>query len=340
MQSMPFALRRRQLIELTLAGAVGSVWAQSAPGSASTPQSRKIVVPFRPGGISTLLALQLGHELAELGMGRYEVIHVPGMTNMLAYRAIKQRARAFEWDILIGGPTIFTVGQSLNPFMSGDPEKDLRVLTPLLHGPMVLVTASKSRIVRWQQLAEKASPKKVAVSGLGSPSHLMAAYIDTSLFHLGQAYNTEGDIPGIHRLISDEMDCAVVSLGSCRDHLDGSLNILMSSGAAPLVLPNGQQVPSVLEVARGKGAPDFSFDNWLGAVVDIQMPMADQLKLMQAIVDAKQRPSMLKFVQQIHHQLLNRSTSEMAIEIRQYADYWAEFVDRLRLEKALDLSPE
>ena len=338
MHAVSYALRRRHLFELALGWTAGSAWAQL--DAAPSAQAGKIVVPFHVGGISTLLAVQLARELADLGMGRYEVVHLPGMTNMLAYRAIKQRGRVFEWDILIGGPSIFTVGQSLNPFMSGDPENDLRVLTPLIYGPMVLVTSAKSNIVSWQQLANKTKPKKVAVSGLGSPSHLMAAYIDTSLFRLGQAYNTEGDIPGIQRVLSGEMDCAVVSLGSCRDHLDGSLNILMSSGSEALSLPSGQKVPSVLAVARSKGAPDFSFDNWLGAAVDIQMPMADQLKLMQAIVEAKQRASMQLFVKQIHHQPLNRSLSEMAQEIRQYADYWTEFVERLQLEKALELSPD
>lgn len=329
--------RRRLLIESALACGVGPAFGQQS--AAGAEKTRKIVVPFHAGGISSIVASLLAQELFALGAGKYEIVHVPGMTNMLAYRAVKLRGRALQWDILIGGPSIFTIGQSLNPFLTGDPEKDLKILTPLLYGPMVLVTSSKSRIADWRQLEKKADPKKVAVSGLGSPSHLMAAYIDTSLFKLGQAFNTEGDIPAIHRVLAGELDCAVVSLGSCREFLNSDLNVLMSSMAEPLTLSHGQQVPSVRAIAKDRDAPDFSFYNWLGAAIDIHMPESEQATLMQAITEARHRPALQQFFESIQHQALLRSPEQMAQEIRQYADYWAEFVDRLKLEKALDLLP-
>lgn len=313
------------------------------PWGMNTAQSEpkkiiNIIVPFAPKGVSSLLADEVCTAMAGRDYEPCTVDHVPGMTNMVATRMLLKKSNPQQITLMVAGPSIFTIGQHLNPFMSINPAEDLTILATLVKGPMVLITSAKSGLDSWEKLAETRSAKKCAVSGLGSPSHVVAAYIDSSLFSLGSAHSVDGDLPGIENVLDGKLTCAVVSIGSCNDHLKGSLNFLLSSSETPIKLPNQQTIPTIQAVAKLKQAPDFVFDNWLAIVgprnMDPELSNTLQTQLSQAIASEK----MTQLIRRLLHEPLQLTPAEMMKRIHDDARKWSDHINRLQLHQALNLS--
>lgn len=328
---------KRRFLQTCTSVALGTWGASKVSGAPA--RGLNIIVPFAPQGVSTLLAQEICQNMSQHGYGPCLVEHIPGMSNMVATRTLLKRAHDHDITLMIAGPSIFTIGQHLNPFMSFKPNLELQVLAPLMKGSMVLVTSRRSGIDSWDKLAVWPGPKKCAVSGLGSPSHVVAAYIDSSLFPLGSAHTTEGDLPGIQQVLQGDMTCAVVSIGSCKNHLDGSLHFLLSSSAhmnwTASKLP---QPPTLSSVAQKFRAPDFAFDNWLAVVGPRNLPPQLAQTLQVQLQIAKSSPAMQQLIQDLLHVPLNLSPTEMHQRIEDNAHQWDEYVKRLQLHQALNLN--
>jgi tripartite-type tricarboxylate transporter receptor subunit TctC len=327
---------KRIFLKTCTSAALGTLGVRSAHSIA--PRNLNIIVPFAPQGVSSLLAEALCHEMQGKGWGLCRVEHIPGMTNMVATRNLLKRANDHDITLMIAGPSIFTVGQHLNPYMSIKPLEDLTILSPLMKGPMVLVTSASSGIDSWEKLAALPNPKKCAISGLGSPSHVVAAYIDSALFSLGSAHTSEGDLPGIRQVLNGEMTSAVVSIGSCKGHLDGSLNFIMSSSNEPLVWPDKRQTPTLPSVAKLRHAPDFVFDNWLAIVAPKNMDAELQQTLQQQLMTAKSSALVKQLIGGLLHEPLNMSPTEMMQRLKENTHRWEDYVNRLQLQQALNLN--
>jgi tripartite-type tricarboxylate transporter receptor subunit TctC len=329
------AMQKRTFLKTCSALALNAGMVNTA--RSASERELRIIVPFAPHGVSSLLAEEVCLQMRGPHFDACVVEHIPGMTNMVATRTLLRRANDASITLMIAGPSIFTIGQHLNPFMSIKPTEDLTVLGALMRGPMVLVTSAKSGLDTWEKLAEYSGPKKCAVSGLGSPSHVVAAYIDSSLFSLGSAYTTEGDLPGIEQVLKGHVSCAVVSIGSCRNHMNGSLNFLLSSSQEPITWPDKQTTPSMSSVAQQRRATDFVFDNWLAIVGPKTMSTPRQDMLKNLLHNVTSSPAMNKLIASLLHQPLNISPKDMMERIQNNASRWDSYVNRLQLNQALNL---
>lgn len=328
-------MNKRQFLQ-SCASVAAFPWL-TPPAHSQTRRKLSIIVPFAPKGVSSLLAESLCKQLPIQDFSACEVEHIPGMTNMVATRKLLKRAHEADSTVMIAGPSVFTVGQHLNPFMSVNPAEDLVMLAPLMKGAMVVITSARSGLDTWEKLAAAPGPKKCGVTGLGSPSHVVAAYIDSSLFSLGSAYMADGDLPAIERVIKGELSSAVVSIGSCRNHLNGSLNFILSSSSDPIAWPDGRTTPSLPEIAAQRRATSFAFDNWLAVVGPKNMDPQLIHWLQERLMTAKSTAPVGGLIRALLHDPLNISPQEMSARIQDNAQRWGDYVNRLQLNQALNL---
>lgn len=328
------AYRRHLLFQSAALGLISAL-----PSQAQAPRHSRILVPFAPDGISSHLALALSKALGPLRGEVWTTEHIPGHSNMDAARDLLKAAAQAHWDLMIAGPTIFTVGESLNPFMSIKPERDLKVLTGLLMGPMVVISHVDSGLNHWEKIKQGKRRLRVGVSGLGSPAHYVAAHLDKVVLSsgLGDGYNTEGDAPSMQRLARGELDLAVVSIGSCLPPQDEKYHALLTSGAQPLVWKNKQSIPTIASIGPTSESQTFQFDNWLSACVSARMPLPLQQELIRDIESIKRKDGLRTIAQTTRHETMFLDPLQLLEDIVKSKNFLDEYILRADLTNSLGL---
>ena len=139
-----------------------------AAGPLARSQSKtRVLVPFQFGGISSVLANTLASGLNQGQSQTWITQHFPGYSNMSAVRELLNAAQQGQWDVMIAGPTVLTIGDTMNPFMSVKVDSDLKVLLGLIQGPMVLISHTKSELDHWEKIKQSKRRLRIGVSGQG-----------------------------------------------------------------------------------------------------------------------------------------------------------------------------
>jgi tripartite-type tricarboxylate transporter receptor subunit TctC len=309
-----------------------------AAGSMARSQGQnRVLVPFQRGGISSLLARTLASGLNQLKQQNWIKQHVPGYSNMTAVRELLQAANQGQWDVMIAGPTVLTIGDSMNPFMSVNAESELKVLLGLIQGPMVLISHTQSDLDDWKKIKQSKRRLRIGVSGLGSPAHFVAAHMDKSVFALGDAYNTDGDLPSMQKLARGELDLAVISIGSLLPPLEKSYRVLLTSGAEPILWDKQTIVPTMASIAETREAQSFSFDNWLSVCASAQMPLQMLQALTKSLSDIRATGAFAAVASSAHHQVMQSTPSDMQQQIYQSRVLLEKYILRAQLSNTLGL---
>lgn len=297
----------------------------------------RVLVPFQPGGISSLLANTLATELNRLNQHTWTPEHIPGYSNMTAVRALLEAADQGQWDVLIAGPTVFTIGDSMNPFMSVKADRDLKVLLGLVEGPMILISHVNSGLDDWRKIENSQRRLRIGVSGLGSPAHFVAAHMDRSVLPMGDAYNTDGDLPSMQSLAKGELDLAVISIGSFLPPHNQDFNALLTSGAQPIAWRNNTTIPTMASAGQTPQAQAFQFNNWLSMCVSAQMPPAMQQAITEPIQHIKNAGGLAAVANTTHHQVMQSDPSALLQQIHQSRALLEQYILRAELSNTLGL---
>ena len=317
-------------------GAFG--WMLAAWPQARAQSQTRVLVPFQPGGISSLLANTLVSELNQLKQQTWTMQHVPGYSNMSAVRYLLEAGHQGQWDLMIAGPTLLTIGDSMNPFMSVKADNALKVLLGLIQGPMILISHRNSDLDHWQKIKRSKRRLRIGVSGLGSPAHFVAAHMDKSVFAMGDAYNTDGDLPSMQNLAKGELDLAVISTGSLLPPLDQHYRVLLTSGAEPIEWHQRNTVPTMASVADTPEAQAFHFYNWLSGCASAQMPLLMQQGITEAIRGIKATGAFAAVASATHHQVMHAAPSELQQQIQQSRDMLEQYILRADLSNTLGMA--
>ncbi len=317
-------------------GAFG--WMLAAWPQARAQSQTRVLVPFQPGGISSLLANTLVSELNQLKQQTWTMQHVPGYSNMSAVRSLLEAGHQGQWDLMIAGPTVLTIGDSMNPFMSVKADSALKVLLGLIQGPMILISHRNSDLDHWQKIKRSKRRLRIGVSGLGSPAHFVAAHMDKSVFAMGDAYNTDGDLPSMQNLAKGALDLAVISTGSLLPPLDQHYRVLLTSGAEPIEWHQRNTVPTMASVADTPEAQAFHFYNWLSVCASAQMPLHMQQGITEAIRGIKATGAFAAVASATHHQVMHAAPSELQQQIQQSRDMLEQYILRADLSNTLGMA--
>jgi tripartite-type tricarboxylate transporter receptor subunit TctC len=159
---------------LALLGAVVPAAAQDYPNRPIT-----LVVPFPPGGSTSIVARIVGEKMGEM-LGQQVVIdNRGGAGGTIGSRAVAKSAPD-GYTLLLGYTGTLAIGTTLYPNVGYDPRKDFAPIGMIGHAPNSLVLHPSFAPRSVKELVEyaKANPGKVnyGSAGVGTVSHVSGVY--------------------------------------------------------------------------------------------------------------------------------------------------------------------
>src|SRR5947209_8924353 len=171
-------MRRRRM----LGAALGLlVLASSAAAAADDYPNRPItlVVPFPPGGSTTIVARIIGDKLAEALGQQIVVDNRGGAGGTIGTRAVA-KSSPDGYTLLLGYTGTLAIGPTLYPGAGYDPRKDFAPIGMIGHAPNSLVVHPSFDVHSVKELVAyaKANPRKVnyGSAGVGTVSHVAGVY--------------------------------------------------------------------------------------------------------------------------------------------------------------------
>jgi tripartite-type tricarboxylate transporter receptor subunit TctC len=256
MKSDSFRLTLKLLLTMSLVALTGLVQAQSPYPN----KPIKLVVPFAPGGTTTILARLMAERMGQ-GLGQPMVVeNKPGAGGNVGMDAVAKSAS--DGYTLLMGPIGLAINPALYPQMPFDPIKDLSPIGLYAGVPNLLVVHPSVPAQNVNELIAyaKANPGKLnyASNGNGTSSHLAAemlkaaAGIDiTHVPYKGGAPAMQDLIGGQVSLLFDQMPAVMPQVQGGRVRPLG-VSTLKRSGAAP-------DLPALSESIAG-----FDMTVWFG----------------------------------------------------------------------------
>ena len=279
-------MNRRDLIKtapsLLLLALPGWAWAQDYPKPGAT---LRYVVPFPPGGLTDVMARQVGQQLGERWKVNVVIDNKPGGGGQIGAAEVAKAAGDGQTLLAItmthaANVTLFK-GRAAYDF-----QKDLRPVALLAGSPMLVVVPAASAIKDFKDLVQSARGGKLngGSSGNGTPPHLTLALFNdihkTDIQHIPY----KGGAPAITDLIGGQLDVIFSNFPESVAHVkSGKLRALaIASAARHPLLPD---VPTTAEA----GAPQLMVENWTAIMAPASTPEpvvaklgAEVLKIMAA----------------------------------------------------------
>ncbi len=159
---------RRHALASTLAALVAPAWAQAA-------KTRRIVVPFAPGGGNDVFARQLANGLNTAFQQNFIVENKPGAGGNLGTEFVV-RAPGDGATLLLGHTGTVSINPALYPQLKFAPQKDLQPVAMFASSALLLVVPASSPIQTMADLLAAAKKDRGALnyasSGSGTGGHL------------------------------------------------------------------------------------------------------------------------------------------------------------------------
>jgi tripartite-type tricarboxylate transporter receptor subunit TctC len=276
-------MQRRELIKIAPLFLLPSLsWAQDYPKAGATI---RYVVPFPPGGLTDVMARQVGQQLGERWKTNVVIDNKPGGGAQIGAAEVAKSPGDGQTLLAI------TMAHAANVTLfkgraSYDFQKDLRPVALLAGSPMLVVVPAGSPIKDFADLIQRAKGGKLNAgsSGNGTPPHLTLALFNdlhkTDIQHVPY----KGGAPAITALIGGQLDVIFSNFPESIAHVkSGKLRALaLASSARHPMLPD---VPTTAEA----GAPQLLVENWTAIMAPAGTPepvvarlSAEVLKIMAA----------------------------------------------------------
>jgi tripartite-type tricarboxylate transporter receptor subunit TctC len=248
-------------------------FASSASGQEDTYPNRPVrfIVPFAPGGSTSVAARLLGEKLTQSWGQQVIIDNRPGGNNIVAGETLMRSAPDGQTIQLV------TAAHVINPIVYKDP----RYVTFLEFPPVATLVSTEyilvvNQTVPAKNLRElialaKSKPGQInaAVSNVGGIQHLALEYFKVLAGVNIQAIPFKGGGPGMIALLGNEVQAAFNNTLTLLPHLrTGKIRAMGVGGKSRLaILP---ELPTFEE----QGLPGFSVKNWFGVVVPPKTPKA------------------------------------------------------------------
>jgi tripartite-type tricarboxylate transporter receptor subunit TctC len=270
-------MQRREWLGWAAVAAVpvmtGAAWAQAEyPKAGGTI---RYVVPFPPGGLTDVMARQVGQTLGERWRTSVVIDNKPGGGAQIGAAEVAKAAGDGQTLLAItmahaANVTLFK-GKAAYDF-----QKDLKPVALLAGSPMLVVVPAASPIKDMAGLlaAAKAGKLNGGSSGNGTPPHLtLALFNDLNKVDI-QHVPYKGGAPSMTDLIGGQLDVIFSNFPESIAHVkSGKLRALAVTGTQrhPLV----PEVPTTTEA----GFAALQVENWTGIMVPASTPDAVVAKL-------------------------------------------------------------
>ena len=255
------SVRTRDRLRIAVTALLGFAWVGAAPALAAFPDKPvRLVVPYRAGGSSDIVARLLSLRLTELWTQSIVIDNVPGSGSVFGTDSVA-RANPDGHTLLTGNATL-AINEA---FARKLPYHALRDLTPIglvARQHMALVVSAAAPFHSVAQIIEAARGRQPALSygssAQGTVSHLAGELFryaaSLSLIHVGYSGHRES----IQQLVANRVSCAMIPLPSAMPYVKArQVRVLALTGSQRAeALPD---VPTIGETVAG-----YEVNNWIG----------------------------------------------------------------------------
>jgi tripartite-type tricarboxylate transporter receptor subunit TctC len=297
-----------------------------APASAQDYPNRPItlVVPFPPGGSTSIVARTITDKLAELLGQQIVVENRGGAGGTIATRAIA-KAEPDGYTLLLGYTGTLAIGPSLYSNVGYDPRKDFVSIGRIGTAPNTLVVhpSFPAKSVAELIAYAKANPGKVnfGSAGVGTVSHVCGEYFAAAagikLVHVPY----KGTGPALIDLLGGHIPMAFAPIPATHENAkSGKLRMLAVTSAVRSTL--APEVPTIAE----QGLPGFEAVLRYGIVAPPGTPRAIIDKLNKALNTALASADIRKRLALEGAEPLPGTPEEYAADIDREETQWAKVV--------------
>lgn len=322
------AIRSAALLALAGALAPAAVWAQASdypkPGA-----TIRYVVPFPPGGLTDVMARQVGQQLNERWKTTVVIENKPGGGGQIGADLVAKAPG--DGNTILAITLTHAANVTLFPKAPFSFQKDLRPVALLAGSPMLIVVPAASPIKDVKDLVAqaKARPLNAGSSGNGTPPHLTLALFNEINKTTIQHVPYKGGAPSMTDLIGGQLDVIFSNFPESIAHVkSGKLRALALASTArhPLLT----DVPTTTEA----GLPALQVENWTAIMAPAGMPDAAVKKLGAEVVKIMGQPDVTERATSQGFRVDARGPEKFALFLDDEIARWA------RVIKAADIRVE
>lgn len=323
-------MKRRDVLALAAGlGATGAVpaWAQATdyPKAGAT---LRYVVPFPPGGLTDVMARQVGQALGTRWGVNVVIDNRPGSGGQIGADAAAKSPPDGQTllAITLTHAANVTLFKGKSPY---DFQRDLRPVALLAGSPMLIVVPAASPIKDMKDLVAQAKARKLNAgsSGNGTPPHLTLELFNdlanTSIQHIPY----KGGAPSMTDLIGGQLDVIFSNLPESIAHVKGGklrALAIASRERHPLV----PDVPTTTEA----GLPQLQTENWTAVMVPAAVPDAIVQKLGAEIVAIMGTPDIAERARGQGFRIDARGPGDFAPFLKDEIERWARIITAAKIQ--------
>jgi tripartite-type tricarboxylate transporter receptor subunit TctC len=284
----------------------------------------RLVVPFAPGGSSSIVARSVAAEM-EKGLGQPIVVdNKPGGGGNVAMLEVA-RADADGYTLIIGHIGSLAVNPYMYEKLPYDVDRDFAAVSLLAIVPSIFVvheSVPAKNLKEFIELAKK-EPGRLyyGSAGNGSAGHLAMEYLKQTTGIDIQHVPYKGTGPNIIDLVAGRTQAAAAGTPPLMPHVKaGKLRVIAVGGAKRL-----HSLPDVATVAE-QGYPGFETTQWYGINAPAKTPKAIIDRLAQEAAKAAKSPSVIARFAADDAEAVGSTAEEYAAFIKKEQARWSKVV--------------
>jgi tripartite-type tricarboxylate transporter receptor subunit TctC len=255
------------------------VEAAPAPAAAQDYPSRPVsfIVPFAPGGVTSLFARVLGAKLEQRLGKPFVVENRPGAGGVTAAAAVAH-ATPDGYTIMMASSTVLAVNVTMRKQLPYDPRKDLTPIALLARVPFVLVVNPSLPIRSVADLVRLAREKPGQIS-FGTPGpgtfHHLNAEMFKSIFGLDLVHVPyKGSAPALNDLVGGHIQMMFCDVPP-------AMSLIQAGQIRALGVTTKERVPAVADIPplAEVGVPGYDTASWhtVTTTGNVPKPIVDKL---------------------------------------------------------------
>ncbi|NNM74109.1 Bug family tripartite tricarboxylate transporter substrate binding protein [Enterovirga aerilata] len=313
---MTFGHLAALLLGLLPAALLGPASAQDYPTRPLT-----LIVPFPPGGSTSVMARIVAEKMGELLGQNVIVDNRPGAGGTIAAKAFT-RAAPDGYTLFLGYSGTIAIGPTLYPNAGFDPLKDFAPIGLIGSAPAVLAVHPSFQVGSVAELIQRAKEKPGSIdygsAGVGTATHI-AGELFTSMAGIKLTHVPyRGSGPVLNDLVGGHIPMSFTPIPAVHGHVQsGTLKALAvtSLKRSPLM----PEVPTVAET----GLPGYEAVLHYGLLAPAGTPKPIVEKLNKALRDAISTPEVQKRLAFEGAEPLPSSPEEYALDLAQDLAKWS-----------------
>jgi tripartite-type tricarboxylate transporter receptor subunit TctC len=284
----------------------------------------RLVVPFAPGGSSTLVARFMGEEMSkDLGQS-FIIENKPGGGGNIAMQEVA-RADPDGYTLIIGHVGSLAMNPYMYEHLPYDVDKDFAAVSLLAIVPNIFVVYHEvpAKNLREFVALAKAKPGQInyGSAGNGSAGHLAMEYLKQVTGMELQHVPYKGTGPNVTDLIAGRTQATSAGTPPLLPHVKaGKLRVIAVGTSRRLA-----SIPDVPTVAE-QGYPGFETSQWYGLNAPAKTPPAVIQRLAQAAAKAAKSPLVAERFKPDDAEPVGSTPQEYAAFIRKEQGRWSKVV--------------